>query len=363
MDRAGSLVPGLKQYATGNDVEIIMGRQLQTVSFRSTVRLLGFMIRTGLLEPKFSAGSVPSAIFMRLKNAQMRISTLDQIAILRKRYRPVSQRVVMAIAHAFSNKKHGPTTDQLFWTLIVRKILQQFRGLKCSNPRDKIYAALPLVLSSTHSMSAPNYDLAVADVYTQTALSFIHHEKSLSILADASQMGSEIPSWVPDYRYLPRTHSLCTLLDKNYRPIYRASGDLAAKYNHVTETYSQSSSSLPPEAGAEVHEPLKKSAVLTRHILTVHGVMLDKIRTLSSGPSDARSVRRPEWEKLLEQLPTYYAPSNEPVTDAYQRAFTADILSCVSIKGYEDFNTSQNRIVMGLGVLERGAPSLDSTAR
>lgn len=55
----------------------------------------------------------------------------------------------------------------------------------------------------------------------------------------------------------------------------------------------------------------------------------------------------------MEQLPTYYAPSDEPVTDAYQRAFTADILSYVSIRGYEDFNTSQSEIAMGLGVLER----------
>jgi hypothetical protein len=266
------------------NVEIIMGMQLQTVSFRSTFRLLGFLIRLGLLEPKYSASGVPSAFFVRLENAQMRISTLDRIVILRKRYRPVSQRVVMAIAHAFGNKQRGPTADQLFWTLTVRKILHEFRGLKCSNPRDKIYAALPLVLSSTHSVFAPNYELSVADVYIQMALSFLYHENSLSILADGSQMDTEIPSWVPDYRNPRRTYSLCTLLDKNYRPIYRASGDLEAKYTFATETYSQSRSSLPPEAGAEVHEPKKKPALLTRHTLTVRGVMLDKNQNTQFSP-------------------------------------------------------------------------------
>jgi hypothetical protein len=292
-------------------------------------------------------------MFKRIDKAVQGIQSLTTISIIRDDYEPISKRVMIWMTGDFSNKPPGPTMDQLLWTVKVREILTIFRGFKCQNPRDKIYAALPLVLPSTYPPFAPNYGLFVADVYIQVAWSFIQHERCLSILSDRSETSPEMPSRAPDYRYMLDANSMCTRLDTHYRPVYCASGEKELKCSLSTEKLFQKSPPLLTQNEAGVHEPWQKIPSSIWSVLTVPGVALDQIKTLGPLVSDPRSVRRPEWEKLLEGLSKHYAPSNEPTEHSYQRILTADIESSRVFYGDGSFATYPQRVAAVLDGLER----------
>ena len=105
---------------------------------------------------------------------------------------PVSPQILIATSRATNRTKPRPTVEQLIWTLRVRHTLGLFRGLTCQDPRDKVYAALPLALPASHSSFAPNYESPVSEVYARVVESFIKYEGSLSILADRSGSDPEI---------------------------------------------------------------------------------------------------------------------------------------------------------------------------
>lgn len=334
------------------NVEIVMGRQLQTISFRSTVKMLVFVLHLGV-DRGDSQGDPVADMLKKAEKASIGISRLTSISKLREESTPISQRIIMAITGALSRMESRPTIEQLLWTLKVRPMLNLFRGLQCQNSVDKVYAALPLVLPSGHSAFAPNYELSTADVYIQVVESFIKYERCLSILADRSGTNPEMPSWVPDFRCLAESHSMCMRFDTHCRPIYRASGKRNAGASVSREIFFPK---IPPSRveteTEEVHEPKEVTSSL-RSVLNAQGVILDKIKILAPFVTDAKTIRRPDWEKLLEELPKHYVPTNEPTTHSYQRILTADVERSSVFYGYESFATFPQKVAGELEGLER----------
>jgi hypothetical protein len=336
------------------NVEVIMGRQLQTISFRSTVMLLPFVLSLSA-EKRTSAMPTPMGSGVkRADKATISILRLAKISHLRGEWAPISQQILIATSRTMDKTDPRPTMEQLLWTLKVRPILNIFRGLESQNPRDKVYASLPLVLPSSHSSFAPNYELPVSDVYARVVESFIKHEGSLSILADRSGSDPEMPSWVPDYRCLLQSNSLCTRLDSRSLPIYRASRNKSPKASISTESRFQK---LPdrtdPESAVHDAHQSQEMGSSVRRLLNMRGLTLDKIKTLAPFISDFKAVRRPGWEKILNDHPEHYAPTNEPTRHAYQKVLTADVEGILDFSGREPFATWPQRIAAFFESIER----------
>lgn len=88
--------------------------------------------------------------------------------------------------------------------LSLRWLLDNFRGSKCSDQRDRIYATLSLLFPEEQELGiVPDYSLSVLEVFRDAVARYIQSLQTLSILRDivpsqASQQ-PEWPSWVPDW--------------------------------------------------------------------------------------------------------------------------------------------------------------------
>ncbi|KAM3065331.1 hypothetical protein ACMFMF_011268 [Clarireedia jacksonii] len=93
---------------------------------------------------------------------------------------------------------------------IVLKALLQARHYGAMNPRDKVYALLPLLHSfSTDLNVTPNYGDSLAKVYSDCASSLVA-ECGLEILYAVQGRSSieNLPSWLPDWSMAPRQRVL-----------------------------------------------------------------------------------------------------------------------------------------------------------
>lgn len=76
---------------------------------------------------------------------------------------------------------------------------------KASDPRDKIYAALGLGMSSRELPFMPDYDLTVQEIYTNTARYLIKEDQNLRCWINCNRPSSKeipnLPSWVPDWTH------------------------------------------------------------------------------------------------------------------------------------------------------------------
>ena len=85
------------------------------------------------------------------------------------------------------------TDEGLLYALI------RARHASCQNPRDKVYSQLAIGTADIF----PEYDLSVADVYTNAAKYILNHSTSLLLLTCVEgkefQAQPGLPSWVPDW--------------------------------------------------------------------------------------------------------------------------------------------------------------------
>jgi hypothetical protein len=262
----------------------------------------------------------------------------------------VSQQIAKALAKALGVRQQEPSEEQLLWRLRVRPLLNIFRGLGCMNPRDKVYAALPLALPQDHPSFAPDYGLSISDVYTRIGEAFIAREGCLSILADNSGCSNErgLPSWVPDFRCLLRSHSLCARLDTHCQSIYRASGSRPPNVKIREKTFDPQVDD-PSYVGRSHRSYLRVS---TPNILEARGITLDKISALAP-LCNTKQIRRPTWEAFLRTLPPYYIPTQEPVRHSYQRLLTGDVQKTIFFNGYGPHATRSQKVTTFIETVER----------
>ena len=79
--------------------------------------------------------------------------------------------------------------------------LDSTRRAMASDDRDKIYGILGFVKDASILVPQPDYACTVQSVFISLFLAYIHHYKTLEILAQASPLRSlaKLPSWTPDW--------------------------------------------------------------------------------------------------------------------------------------------------------------------
>ncbi|KAJ5024898.1 heterokaryon incompatibility protein-domain-containing protein [Bipolaris maydis] len=88
-------------------------------------------------------------------------------------------------------------------------IIRRTCRLKCSNPRDRVYAMRSTVRQEEQDMHIDvNYKLPVGKVYQSYVERFISHFQSLRLLpfCELQDHSLEMPTWVPDWSHPPNTN-------------------------------------------------------------------------------------------------------------------------------------------------------------
>lgn len=123
-------------------------------------------------------------------------------------------------------------------SLDLLEILEEYRSLDATDPRDKVYAFLGLVppTSTTHLQIKPDYQIDKIECFLQAALTCLRQRDNLDLLSieryPSSGLASSLPSWVPDWSFSdPKSVALPSQIleteTSGSRP-YRASGVPAA---------------------------------------------------------------------------------------------------------------------------------------
>lgn len=72
--------------------------------------------------------------------------------------------------------------------------------MRSTDPRDKIYALMPLTVESTAQVFTPNYDLPARDLFISVAEYMIRKDQNLNVLGLSRGMRNGlVPTWVPDW--------------------------------------------------------------------------------------------------------------------------------------------------------------------
>lgn len=101
------------------------------------------------------------------------------------------------------DRMHFPNPTSL--GLIIRRT----SGLKCSDPRDRVYANRSTTRQEEQDMSIDvNYELPVGKVYQNYVERFMSHFQSLRLLplCELQNHSLEMPTWVPDWSHPPSTN-------------------------------------------------------------------------------------------------------------------------------------------------------------
>jgi hypothetical protein len=121
-------------------------------------------------------------------------------------------------------KKEGRQPD-----IRLLRLLWQFRDRQTSEPRDKVFALLPLVTSwgtgEKHKTVIPKYDWTVPDVYVNVVRTLLSVEDSINVLAGnarkTKKLADLLPSWAPDWSEPPEPGEIARLERMN---LYKAAG-------------------------------------------------------------------------------------------------------------------------------------------
>jgi hypothetical protein len=104
---------------------------------------------------------------------------------------------------------------ETFRQLPLVYLLSTIRSCEATDPRDKVYAALPIAQYGDKKDLCPNYSMPVEDIYREVAISIITQDKNLDLLAYCYPGQSfDIPSWVPDWTCKPSSHPLPKATDE-----------------------------------------------------------------------------------------------------------------------------------------------------
>ena len=85
---------------------------------------------------------------------------------------------------------------------LLDSLRTELSHVKCTDPKDRIYAVLALLHHSHREMGiVPKYSLTVAQVYEEVTLRFVEYWNSLAILfqCELQEPCTEFPTWVPDW--------------------------------------------------------------------------------------------------------------------------------------------------------------------
>lgn len=97
--------------------------------------------------------------------------------------------------------------DQPFLQVLTES--RQFS--KCADPRDLLFARLPLASDAAELLPSPDVTQTVEELYTTFAANSIRCTRRLDIILYAQSENKSLPSWVPDWTSNPTAASGCDL--------------------------------------------------------------------------------------------------------------------------------------------------------
>jgi len=279
------------------EVEVILGRQSQTLALRRSLMPLLYFISFGVpWGDDFAAGPGEESIakLVHLVSTEGRhLQTVTNLALSRIRRLPIYS------LHHFRPDRTSAKMAALerdLWRHELLPTLEIMRLQACTDPRDKLYAAFAITLDPSDAAFRPDYASSVREVYSKFVIDFISRTGSVDIFGSCTKFSPDLPSWCPDWRMGPSADPLADLLDSRGSPIYKCSGKSKATY----------------------------SSDIAAGYLTITGICLDSIEICSIEAYDLQSDGQSSWETILGDPDHEYTPTGETVRQAYLRTIVAD---------------------------------------
>ena len=115
------------------------------------------------------------------------------------------------------------------------KQLWHFKGRKCGDPRDKVFAILGICKDLKSGDVTVDYSASVVRIYSEVSKFIVTRDRSLKLLSACQSYGSvitDLPSWAPDWsvdaRYRP-TRPISSWMADGQSDIFDASGSFPAR--------------------------------------------------------------------------------------------------------------------------------------
>jgi hypothetical protein len=180
------------------------------------------------------------------------------------------------------------------------QLAQKYRGLKATNPRDKLYGLLGLAEGMNFE---PEYQLSVRGVYGRFVEACIESSGTLDVLSFVSPTFHNtlsLPSWVPDWTCV---FSNSTLID--YRPfdkdrLFHASGDSVAEFQTL----------FSPKQAGHVSLSAEIDVFNSFKFCSVSGFITDKIAHLGDPAENIESIKSHETP-LMQQWIAIFKTSTD----------------------------------------------------
>lgn len=179
------------------------------------------------------SNSVPWDSVSRVSHAiqQYRWGIERTFALLQAGYGYINMDFPVTVVRASAAEAERPLLKQLW----------HFKGRKCGDPRDKVFAILRICKDLESGDVAVDYSASVARVYSEVSKFIVLRDRSLKLLSACQSYGSDItdlPSWAPDWsiyeRYRP-TRPISSWTADGQSDIFNASGSFPARVDISTD--------------------------------------------------------------------------------------------------------------------------------
>lgn len=100
-------------------------------------------------------------------------------------------------------------------------VMRRFRRKLCGDPRDKVFGILGVLPERIRLEIPADYTLSIKDVYTNVVDTLIHKTNRLDIICESFHFPryinpAKLPTWVPDWSYVPEVNSLGASYEREY---------------------------------------------------------------------------------------------------------------------------------------------------
>ncbi|KIY03118.1 uncharacterized protein Z520_01585 [Fonsecaea multimorphosa CBS 102226] len=177
-------------------------------------------------------------------------------------------------------------------------LLCRFRGLECSDDRDKVFALLTTSRENRDTYDVlPDYTQSVTEVYTRICRSVIQRSRRLHILSCVQKAGetTDLPSWTPDWRR-PWSHMALDVYfgAEQVHHVFRASQEMRATVTQSTDPRILAVKDVSVDTIRTTYKP-EKDAILAASTASLQGFVNEVLHRFGIGRPETPYVLTGEW--------------------------------------------------------------------
>ena len=280
-----------------HDVEFIGGRNMQRFRLTTTVwtaALIAQIYAIGTAHP------ISPDIHASIRAASRAFSVVHGFNTLRIiRYKLEASQVRRFIKATCLSLRitSMQSSKKALWRHEVIPLLDSFRGSLATDTRDKVYAAYAILKPHLPELCI-NYTMSTREVYQKVAYDAIKGMDDLRLLAYCQQDPTEfdLPSWVPDWRQHRQSDLFCDFRDTRRECIYHCS----------------------------LNEPYHAHFDLPGGKITVQGLVVDRIKSVSKNSGPYNDGCHSEWNSMVSKLNAANVALAEAHWHTWRRTLVAD---------------------------------------